>query len=305
MEIEVTILKFENLSKRKDVKRPTWFAAENDILSHPDFFKIDAEEFRCWYWIMSVATRLNSETVRLSPELFAFQCRSNEAVFYSTLDKLKDKRLSFQQLPAHVTRTSQIRHTHVTLHTDKDVRTEQYMTEHNNTKQDIYIAKSSPDKESGQMHPLIELWNLYSGSLSKVKKTNAIRNKKCKAIFSSLTKEEWTEVIVRISKSDFCQGKNNTGWAATFDFLIRPDTHLKVMEGKYDNRNSNHGKTDNGLYLTNAVKRSYNNKAMIEKYLKGGIDETGEQLKDVGADLLDSRMSRDGDVRSESGNDGK
>lgn len=129
MEIEVTILKFENLSKRKDVKRPTWFAAENDILSHPDFFKIDAEEFRCWYWIMSVATRLNSETVRLSPELFAFQCRSNEAVFYSTLDKLKDKRLSFQQLPAHVTRTSQIRHTHVTLHTDKDVRTEQYMTE--------------------------------------------------------------------------------------------------------------------------------------------------------------------------------
>ena len=135
MEIEVTILKFENLSKRKDIKRPTWFAAENDILSHPDFFKIDAEEFRCWYWIMSVATRLNSETVRLSSELFAFQCRSNEAVFYSTLEKLKDKRLSFQQLPAYVTDTSRVRHAHVTLQTDKDVRTEQYKTEQDRTEQ--------------------------------------------------------------------------------------------------------------------------------------------------------------------------
>lgn len=130
MEIEVTILKFENLSKRKDIKRPTWFAAENDILNHPDFFKIDAEEFRCWYWIMSVATKLNSETVRLCPELFAFQCKSSEDVFYSTLDKLNGKRLSFQQHHAHVTRTSRER-----IATNKQARTyktEQYRTEQTN-----------------------------------------------------------------------------------------------------------------------------------------------------------------------------
>lgn len=40
----------------------------------------------------------------------------------------------------------------------------------------------------------------------------------------------------RISTSDFCRGKNERGWVATFDWLLQPDTAIKVLEGKYDNR---------------------------------------------------------------------
>lgn len=186
MEIEVTILKFENLSKRKDIKRPTWFAAENDILSHPDFFKIDAEEFRCWYWIMSVATRLNSETVRLSSELFAFQCRSSEAVFYSTLDKLKDKRLSFQQLPAHVTDTSRVRHAHVTLQTDKDVRTEQYKTEQDRTEQTEQTNTTSTNSAQ------IDLSNIADAIRSNpVKKAKS----KLSSVETALNKRIWESYV--------------------------------------------------------------------------------------------------------------
>ena len=40
----------------------------------------------------------------------------------------------------------------------------------------------------------------------------------------------------RIVLSDFCNGKNDRGWKANFDFLLRPNTHIKAMEGAYDNR---------------------------------------------------------------------
>ena len=32
-------------------------------------------------------------------------------------------------------------------------------------------------------------------------------------------------------------GKNERGWKANFDFLMRPDTQYKVLEGQYDNKN--------------------------------------------------------------------
>lgn len=53
--------------------------------------------------------------------------------------------------------------------------------------------------------------------------------------------ENWNQAIQRIRNSRFCSGENDRGWVASFDWFIQPDTCLKVMEGKYDNRNGNHG----------------------------------------------------------------
>jgi hypothetical protein len=43
----------------------------------------------------------------------------------------------------------------------------------------------------------------------------------------------WQDVITRVSNSPFCGGDNDRGWKANFEFLVRADTHLKVMEGVY------------------------------------------------------------------------
>jgi hypothetical protein len=35
--------------------------------------------------------------------------------------------------------------------------------------------------------------------------------------------------------SPFCRGETgDRGWRASFDFLLKPDTATKVLEGKYD-----------------------------------------------------------------------
>jgi hypothetical protein len=46
----------------------------------------------------------------------------------------------------------------------------------------------------------------------------------------------WAKVAYRIADSDFCTGKNDREWKASYDWFVHPLTHAKVMEGKYDNR---------------------------------------------------------------------
>ena len=48
--------------------------------------------------------------------------------------------------------------------------------------------------------------------------------------------EDMKKAIDRIVVSDFCNGKGERGWKADIDFLLRPDTITKILEGKYDNQ---------------------------------------------------------------------
>jgi hypothetical protein len=82
------------------------------------------------------------------------------------------------------------------------------------------------------------LWNEHCGKLAKVKSSNPTRDKKIKAIWSRQSEAEWVETIKRMAASDFCNGVGSrNGWKATFDFLLQPETYLKVSEGKYDGKN--------------------------------------------------------------------
>jgi len=91
---------------------------------------------------------------------------------------------------------------------------------------------------------LVDIWNSNCGQLSKVRGTTEKRNKLCNARLKENPSEEyWISVVKEISQNNFCLGRNDRGWKANFDWLLKPDTHLKVMEGNYrgksDQINSN------------------------------------------------------------------
>jgi hypothetical protein len=46
----------------------------------------------------------------------------------------------------------------------------------------------------------------------------------------------WRAAMDKVCASEFCKGKSERGWVATFDWFIQPDSVAKIMEGKYDNR---------------------------------------------------------------------
>lgn len=52
-------------------------------------------------------------------------------------------------------------------------------------------------------------------------------------------REHWQEALSRAGPSKFLRGQNDRGWQIDLEFFLRPDTLDKILEGKYDNRNSN------------------------------------------------------------------
>lgn len=44
----------------------------------------------------------------------------------------------------------------------------------------------------------------------------------------------WRTVFAKVATSPFCAGENDRGWRANIDWMLRPDTATKVLEGFYD-----------------------------------------------------------------------
>jgi hypothetical protein len=81
------------------------------------------------------------------------------------------------------------------------------------------------------------LWNKERGVLPAVLDCGSSRDRQLQA---RKREEFWVSnfesAVKKVKMSDFCTGKNDRGWKASFDWLLRPDTIAKVMEGRYDNR---------------------------------------------------------------------
>lgn len=83
-----------------------------------------------------------------------------------------------------------------------------------------------------------DLYNSICVSLPQIKTVSNNRKQHLKARWKqfdySLTTFE--EVFRKVEASEFCKGKNERGWKADFDWLIKNDHNMtKVLEGKYDN----------------------------------------------------------------------
>ena len=58
-------------------------------------------------------------------------------------------------------------------------------------------------------------------------------------------KAAFAEGAKKAAASDFLNGKNDRGWVADFDWMIKPNNFIKVLEGNYDNRQQNNQRYGN------------------------------------------------------------
>ena len=56
-----------------------------------------------------------------------------------------------------------------------------------------------------------------------------------------------------INESDFLKGQNKRGWTVTFDWFIKPNNFIKVLEDTYKNK----GESGNGTSNMQSVKSEY------------------------------------------------
>lgn len=116
-----------------------------------------------------------------------------------------------------------------------------------------------------------KLWNEMAKpiELSACTKMEGKRRKACQARLRADGLEAIQAAIQRIPKSPFLRGELGN-WAADIDFLLKPDSVTKILEGKYDDRSKPQAATIRAVGGTDIDRRSSLARAIDE-----GLDWLG------------------------------
>lgn len=78
-----------------------------------------------------------------------------------------------------------------------------------------------------------DIYNQNCPNLPQVQKLTTKREKTIDNFLKEFTEEQFIEVCKIANSTDFLIGKNENGWKADFDFLMRTDKATNILEGKY------------------------------------------------------------------------
>lgn len=130
---------------------------------------------------------------------------------------------------------------------------------------------------STKVQPVIEKWN--SLSLQKLVRINAgtTRHKLLNARIKEYGLDRILEAIDNINSSSFLKGQNVKNWTVTFDWFVKPNNFIKVLEGNYTDKEkpvkSSSRNDIKPLRFNNFESRDYYNDPkemdMLEKKLLG------------------------------------
>ena len=83
---------------------------------------------------------------------------------------------------------------------------------------------------------IFDLWNsrCETSGLPSARKLTPDRVRRLRARLSEHGLDEMREAVEHIHTSDFCLGRNGSGWKADFDFLCQPKSCSRAIEGSYN-----------------------------------------------------------------------
>lgn len=132
------------------------------------------------------------------------------------------------------------------------------------------LDEISVDKDS--IEKVMKKWNLLGiSNISCIKNT---RQKLLKARIKEHGTDNVINAIGNIEKSSFLKGQNDRGWVITFDWFVKPNNFIKVLEGNYDDNNGSSGEnfirgssSSKKLSFNNFPQRQYNYDELEKKLL--------------------------------------
>ncbi len=98
---------------------------------------------------------------------------------------------------------------------------------------------------------LIEKWNELPDTISKIStlKKDTQRYKMLSQRINEYGSDKILEAIEKIKQSSFLLGQNKSGWTITFEWFVRPNNFVKVLEGNYIDKKINKGNFAKGKYI--------------------------------------------------------
>lgn len=83
---------------------------------------------------------------------------------------------------------------------------------------------------------IIDLYSEICTNLPSIKKINDKRKTALNKFAKEFTEDEIKQIFNLANSSEFLTGKNDRGWKADFDFILRTDKATAILEGKYSNK---------------------------------------------------------------------
>lgn len=96
------------------------------------------------------------------------------------------------------------------------------------------IEDNRIEKEN-KINRIKDKYNLLCTNLPKIKILTDKRKNTITTFLKKFTEEQFEEICNIANNSNFLIGKNDSGWKADFDFLMRIDKATSILEGKYSN----------------------------------------------------------------------
>ena len=106
----------------------------------------------------------------------------------------------------------------------------------------------SPKSETIDYELFKNVYNKFCFSLPQIRMLSDKRKKAIKTFLKQMEFSDFELACKKANESNFLTGNNDRGWKADFDFIIRADKALSILEGKYDQNNigGSHNGTNDG-----------------------------------------------------------
>ena len=92
------------------------------------------------------------------------------------------------------------------------------------------------DTKQQKNNNIINLYNEICYNLPSIKKITDKRKTALNKFAKEFTEDEIKQIFNLANSSEFLIGKNDRGWKADFDFILKPDKATAILEGKYSNK---------------------------------------------------------------------
>lgn len=105
------------------------------------------------------------------------------------------------------------------------------------------LYKNRLDKKRINYNSIVDMWNAYN--TPKVERLTEKRKTAIKQLLKDFTEDDCKKVFEKIGKIPYMRGENEHGWVANFDYAIRPDKFVKLLEGAWDKNMNTENKQTN------------------------------------------------------------
>ena len=227
-----------------------WIKLHRKILDNPIIFK-DKDYLAIWIYLLLNATHkeipalfkgkkiiLQKGQLITGRKSISKQLDISESKTYRVLNAYKSEHQIEQQIS---NRNSLI----TIVNWDKYQITEQQIEQQVNSNRTASEQQVNTNKNIKNIkneiiyNNIVKIFNEKCFNLSKIKKVTDKRKKAIDKFLKEYTQEQFEEICIKANESNFLTGKNERGWKADFDFLLRTDKATSILEGKYDNIKSN------------------------------------------------------------------